>query len=249
MLAQDTIKIPEFSNQNTQKNRPDLGHEPRKISFFTRTENTHSLYGIEFKQGYHDLMSNDLGYDPFSQFDFFVGNLVYDQFYKNLTVDQMTIVNLISLHEYRFFDPQFSWAAKIVEDRIYDLDCKLCHRLNVRAFLGPTIKPTSNMAFTLMTGPFAEVTKNYQKGGRLGIGLEAIFLFQLSDNFKLGLWDEFRADAIHSFRRDYYNSASIKLSYFPNINNEWRLESTKVSKFRSLKDKTWLNQLNYGIYF
>jgi hypothetical protein len=105
-----------------ENNRPDFGHQPQKLSFFTRTEENHSLFGVEFKEGYHDLMSRDLGYDPFSQFDFFTGTLVYDKKLNRASYDQFTIVNLISLHTYTFYDPQFSWAAKVTSDRIYDLN-------------------------------------------------------------------------------------------------------------------------------
>lgn len=246
VLAQETNTIQEVFSQ---KNRPDLGHEPRKLSFFSRTENAQSLFGIELKQGYHDLMSNDLGYDPFSQFDFLTGSLVYNQHHQKLNYDQFTMVNLISLHPYQFYDPQFSWAFKVVEDRIYDLDCLLCHRFNARASLGPSLKPNPEMVFTLTAGPFIEAAKYYDKGLKLGIEIEASFLFQITDALKIGLWDEWRNDVIHQIRQDYYNTASVKFAYFPNINNEWRLESTIVSKYRSFKNNTWLNQLNYGIYF
>lgn len=245
-LAQDTNQTPV---QYEQKNRPDLGHEPRKFSFFTRSEDDHWLLGLEMKQGYHDLMSNDLGYDPFSQFDFLIGSLVYNQKLNRLSYDQLTLVNLVSLHTYKFFDPQFAWAAKVVADRIYDLDCQMCHRFNARAYLGPTIRPTSKMALALMSGVFGEASKHYQKGTRVGIGLEGSFLLQLTDSLKLGLFNELRADASHQLRKDYYNSASGKLTYFPELNTEWRLESSAVSKFRSFKTNRWINQLNYGFYF
>lgn len=245
-LAQDTSKEVVDYDQN---NRPDLGHEPRKFSLFMRTEEAHSLLGLEFKQGYHDLMSNDAGYDPFSQFDFFTGSLIYDKNLNRLSYDQLTLVNLISLHTYKFYDPQFSWAAKVVADRIYDLDCEMCHRLNARAYLGPTIRPTPAMAMSLMTGVFGEASKHYDLGSRIGIGFEGSALFQMGNHFKLGLFNELRFIANDKIRKDYYNRASGSVSYFPVINNEWRLESSVVSKFRSFKSNSWINQLNYGFFF
>lgn len=246
VLAQDKDNTVVLYDQN---NRPDLGHEPRKLSFFARSEDAHSLLGIEMKQGYHDLMSNDSGYDPFSQFDFFTGSIVYDKYLNRFNYDQLTLVNLVSLHTYKFYDPQLSWAAKVVSDRIYDIDCGLCHRLNARAYLGPTIRANSKMALSLMTGVFGEAAKHYQKGARVGIGFEGSLLFQLTDTIKIGLFDELRADAIHKLRKDYYNNAGSKLTYFSDLNNEWRFESSVVSKFRSFKTNKWINQLNYGFFF
>lgn len=246
LQVQDISKEPEVYDQN---NRPDKGHDPQKFSFFTRTEGTHALFGIELKEGYHDLMSNDLGYDPFSQFDFFTGSLVYDKHLNRVHYDQLTFVNLMSLHTYKFYDPQFSWAAKVVADRLYDLDCDLCHKLNARAYLGPTIKPFHRMAMAIMGGIFGEASKHLEKGHRIGIGFEGSLLFQLTEHFKIGFFDELRFDATKKIQKDYYNNVSFKQSYFPNINTEWRFESTLVSKFRSLSTNTRIFQLNYGFFF
>lgn len=245
-LAQESTLAPVVYDQS---NRPDLAHEPRKLSVFARNEKNHALLGIELKQGYHDLMSNDAGFDAFSQFDFLTGSLIFDINLNRLTYDQLTLVNLISLHTYTFFDPQFSWAASVMADRIYDVDCNLCHRINARAYLGPTIRSNSKMALSVMSGIFGEASKHYEKGARVGLGLELSLLFQIGESVKLGLFNDFRADAAHKMRDDYYNRATGKVSYFPSINNEWRVESTAVSKFRSFKSNAWINQLNYGHFF
>lgn len=245
-LAQDTNNEKVLYDQS---NSPDLGHEPQKISFFLRSEESHSLVGLEWKQGYHDLMSNDFGYDAFSQFDFLTGSLVYDKKLNRINYDQLTLVNLISLHTYKFFDPQFSWAAKIVADRIYDLKCDLCHRLNARGYVGPTIRPTPNMALSLMGGLFGEATKHYKHGFRVGVGFEGSAYFQITELLKLGFFDELRYDASHKMRRDYYNHAGAKISYFQSLNNEWRIESSVVSKFGSFKSESNIFQLNYGLYY
>ncbi|MGZ3789236.1 MAG: Lnb N-terminal periplasmic domain-containing protein [Bacteriovorax sp.] len=232
-----------------QNNRPDFGHEPQKLSFFLRSEESHSLVGVEFKQGYHDLMSNDLGFDPFSQFDFLTGTLVYDKSLNRVSYDQLTLVNLISLHTYTFYDPQFSWAAKITSDRIYDLHCDLCHKIDARAYLGPTFKPRPSMALSFMAGVFGEASKHLEEGYRAGLGFEGSFLYQLSSMIKIGFFDELRFDATKKIKKDYYNQIGFKESYFSGKNNEWRFESSMVSKFRRLSKETWINQLNYGFYF
>jgi hypothetical protein len=227
-----------------QNNRPDLGHEPQKASVFFRTEKSHALIGVEFKEGYHDLMSRDEGYDPFSQFDFLTGSFVYDKKLNRVSYDQLTLVNLISLHPYTFYDPQFSWAAKVVSDRLYDLDCDLCHKFNARAYLGPTLKPESSVALSLMSGVFGELSEHLDKGYRAGLGVEGSALYQLSRQFKLGLFDEWRLDLSKGFsRNNYYNQLGFKESYYSGKNTEWRFESIIVTKHK------WVNQLNYGIYF
>ncbi len=232
-----------------QSNRPDLGHEPQKLSLFTRTEESHTLFGLEFKEGYHDLMSRDEGYDPFSQFDFLTGTLVYDKSLDRVSYDQLTGVNLTSLHTYTFYDPQFSWTAKIAADRIYDLNCDLCHKINGRAYLGPTLRPNQALAISFMTGVFGELSPHFEKGYRAGIGFEASLLYQLSSAIKIGFFNELRFDATKKIKKDYYNQLGFKQSYFSGKNTEWRFESSVISRFKSFKKETWLNQLGFGFYF
>ncbi len=245
--------LPQAQEEKTevydQNNRPDKGHEPQKLSFFTRTENNHSLIGVELKEGYHDLMSRDDGYDPFSQFDFFTGSLVYDKKLNRVSYDKLTLVDLISLHTYKFFDPQFSWAAKVTADRIYDVPCDLCHKVNARAYLGPTIRPNSQMAASLMTGVFGEASDHFQKGYRAGLGFEASFLYQPGPSTKIGLFDELRFDAKRKIRDDYTNTLTGKFSVFTGVNSEWRVESALISRFGSFTKETWVNQLGFGFYF
>lgn len=245
-LAQDTNTAVETYEQT---NRPDKGHEPRKFSFYLKTEDSHSLIGVELKQGYHDLMSKDFGYDPFSQFDFFTGSVAFDLTQKKILYDQLTFVNLTSLHTYKFYDPQFSWTAKLAADRIYDLDCELCHKLNARAYLGPAFRPNEKMVMSLMGGVFGEASKHLEKGFRVGIGFEASLLFQIKEQFKLGFFDDIRFAANQKILKDYYNNAGSKFSYFPSLNSEWRVESFLVSRYRSFDTNTWVNQINYGIFF
>ena len=233
-----------------EKNRPDHGHEPQKLSPFFRSENSHSLIGFELKEGYHDLMSNDAGFDPFSQFDFFTGTLVYDKKLNRLNYDQATIVNLTSLHPYKFYDPQFSWTAKLESNRLYDLHCDFCHKMDAHAYLGPSIRPTSSSALSMMTGVFGELSSHLSKGYRAGFGFEGSYLWEITNSIKFGLFDELRFDMTKKWNRDYYNRVTLKNTYFQSLNTEWRVESSVVSKFGTFSTReTWINQLNYGFFF
>ncbi len=234
---------------SAQHNLPDKSHQPQKFSAFLRSENTHSMVGIEFKEGYHDLMSNDEGYDPFSQFDFFTGSLIYDKTLNRISFDQLTFVNLTSLHPYRFYDPQFSWTVKIVDERIYDLNCDLCHKFSAKAYMGPTFSPNEKLAAALMIGPFGEASTHLEKGFRVGVGIQGSLMIQANPKLKLGLINEVKVDATKKFKKDYYNQLSFKQSYFTTTNTEWRFESALVSKFRAFTTNTRLFQFNYGFFF
>jgi hypothetical protein len=236
-------------SEYNQNNRPEKAHAPEKWSLFTRVENKKFLSGFEIKQGYHDLMSNDQGYDAFSQFDFLYGSLIYDYKNKKISYDQLALVNLVSLHEYRFYDPQLSWKASVIADRIYDLDCQLCHKLNLTAYGGFTSKFSSNSVFNMLAGVFGEASSHLKNGFRLGTAGEISFYTQVGNHYKLGLYDEIRFDATKNISQDYYNQFGIRHAYFNDNIVDFRLETKVLSKFGSFKKNTVIHQVTYGQYF
>ena len=225
-----------------ESNRPDEGHEPQKFSFFTKLEDDRFQMGFELKQGYHDLMSNDRGFDPFSQFDFLTGSALYDFKLKKFDYEQLTLVDLISFHEYRTFDPQLSWRTKVSSDRLYADGCKLCHKLNAQAYGGPTFKMNERGVLAAMLGVYGEASKHLPQGHRLGPAAELSYYQQFGNSYKLGLIDELRLDATRKIRKDSVNTLSVRHSFFLGNEGDVRLDS----KF--LKDFS-VHQVSYGFYF
>lgn len=231
-----------------QSNMPERSHNPQKISAFVRAENHNIVTGLEFKQGYHDLMANDQGFDPFSQFDFLYGSLLYDTEKKKVDYDELVIVDLISLHEYRFYDPQLSWRAKVSSERIYDLDCSLCHKINANAYGGVTFRGNGTVA-SFMAGVFGEASSNLEKGFRAGPAAEISFYAQLGSSYKIGLVNETRFDATKKMADDFYNKLSLRHSFFWDNKQDIRIESSAISKFKSFSKQTMIHEVSYGHYF
>lgn len=240
-------EAPTFSYD--QSNRPEYAQAPQKFSFFSRTENHHVLAGIEIKQAFHDLMARDKGFDPFSQFDFGVGSLLYDFKDKKISYDSLTVVSLTSLHEYLYFDPQLSWRAKVGSERAFELSCSFCHKWSVEALGGVSTKPTSSSIFSLMAGVFGEVSSHIQKGFRAGLVSEASFYVQMGNSYKLGLVDSLYFDGTKRIKKDYYNKIGLRHSAFFNEKEDYRLESSVVSKVGGFKKNTVIHQVSYGHYF
>lgn len=231
-----------------QSNMPEYSHNPQKFSLFTRVENHNTLAGFEIKQGYHDLMSNDRGFDAFSQFDFLNGSFVYDFKNKKIAYDKITVVDLISLHEYKFYDPQMSWRAKVTNERIFDLDCKLCHKINGNAYGGLSFRSPKTV-FSIMAGVFGEVSSHLKKGFRAGPGSEISFYAQVGEMYKIGLYNEIRFDATKKIADDFYNQFGLRHSFFTDNKRDYRFESSVVSQFGSFKKNTVIHQVTYGQFF
>jgi hypothetical protein len=139
--------------------------------------------------------------------------------------------------------------VKIVDERIYDLNCDLCHKFSAKAYMGPTFSPNEKLAAAFMIGPFGEASTHLEKGYRVGLGIQGSLMIQANPKLKLGLINELKVDATKKFKKDYYNQLSFKQSYFTTTNTEWRFESALVSKFRAFTTNTRLFQLNYGFFF
>ena len=231
-----------------QNNMPEYSHNPQKFSFFTRLENHNTIAGFEIKQGYHDLMSNDRGFDTFSQFDLLTASFVYDFKNKKFDYDKIALVDLISLHEYTFYDPQMSWRAKVTNERIYDLECTLCHKFNGNAYGGLSFRSPRSV-FSIMLGVFGEVSSNLVKGFRAGPGSEISFYSQVGEIYKIGLINELRFDATKKFSDDFYNQLSLRHSFFTDNTRDYRFESSVVSKFGSFTKNTIIHQVTYGQFF
>ena len=239
----------ELNEAYDESNRPENAHDPQKFSMFSRLEKSSLQTGFEIKQGYHDLMSRDLGYDSFSQFDFLSAAFLYDFKRKKVAIDELMFVNLASLHEYKYYDPQLSWRAKVNYERVYDLDCDACRKVNLSALGGITLKPQKTSVFNLMLGIFGESSKKFTKGFRLGPQSEISYFQLFSDKFKLGFIEEIKFDSAKKISEDYYHQTSLRTSYFLTTNSDLRIDLKKVSQFGSFKYDTTLFEIKYGLFY
>lgn len=205
------------NEQYADSNRPELGHNPRKISLL----GTNHKVGLELKQGHHDLMSNDLGFDPFSQFDFLGITLLYEKDRNKVLYDQFTFVDLVSLHPYRFYDPQFSWQGTVAGDN--------SNAIYAKGLMGVSLNPYEQSIFSLLAGLEGDLDSQYKHTYKIRPMGKVIFLTNLGTHAKLGVFDEFQFSK---------NVLSINFSYFLTQNTELRV----LAKKRVI-------QFNYGYFF
>lgn len=231
-----------------KSNMPELGHDPQKFVLFTKFENHNPQIGLEIRQGYHDLMSNDQGFDRFSQFQFLNANVLYDLEEKKLTYDKIIIADLISLHDYRYYDPQLAWKVNVGADRIYDLDCNFCHKLQGQMLGGVSHRLNEYNVLTLLGGAYYELSSHLEKGYRVGPVVEFSYYVQLGNHYKLGFYDEVKWD-IKNIKDDFYNQMGLRHALFLDNKRDFRFESAVISKFGSFSKNYINHQVSYGIYF
>jgi hypothetical protein len=252
LIKRSTLpKAVETLESYDQSNRPENSHDPQKFSFFTQLIDERLQTGFEFKQGYHDLLSRDVGFDSFSQFDFLGFSALYDYKKKTLSLNELMIVNLISLHEYRFYDPQLSWRAKVSYERFYDLpQCSFCKKANVLVLGGYTFKFFNNKSvLNLLAGAFGEASSDMVKGYRAGPASEISFYAQLGESFKTGLFNEIRFDATKKIKSHFTNQLGFRQAWFFSEQNDLRYETTITSKHGSFSQNNILHKVSYGHFF
>lgn len=233
----------------SELNRPEYGHRPQKVSLSYRNEFKNDLLVFELKQGYHDLMGNDLGFDRFSSFEILSFSLFYNLSDKKFNYDKVTIASLTSLHDFRFYDSQLAWKVGGGIDRIYDLACENCHKINGAIYGGLSHRPMDNQVISLMAGVFGEESSKFKKGYRIGPTLEFSYYLHPLNNLKLGLVNEIRWDATKDIKEDFYQTQSFKASFFTSKNSDLRYEMNIVSKFGLFKQSTLNHEIKYGLYF
>lgn len=242
-------KIEKKELEIEELNRPEFGHKPQKMSFSYRNEFDNDLFVFELKQGYHDLMGNDQGFDRFSNFEILNASIFYNFTKEKFNYDKVTFANLTSLHDFRFYDSQLAWKVNVELNRIYDLDCFNCHKANAAIYGGVSHRPTENQVISLLAGAFGEESSNFKKGYRIGPTLELSYYVHPFEKFKLGLVNEIRWDATKDIKRDFYQTQSLKTSYFTSQNSDLRYEMNIISLFGSFKQSTLNHEIKYGIYF
>lgn len=111
-----------------KSNQPELGHGSFRFglaggqssSAANRSEN----FGeFNFRFAYHDLLANDLGYEPFSELGFPSFNFRYTES-KKLHLESAQLVSVVSLFPLSLMEQRLSWKFELAYHRPKDLDRK-----------------------------------------------------------------------------------------------------------------------------
>jgi hypothetical protein len=229
-------------------NRPDEGHDSMAIKSYYRYFSGSEI-GIEFKNGYHNLMGKDLGFDPFSQFDFFTLSAVYLTKEKKIILDEANIVHLTSIHPFSFYDPQISWNAQFSINRKWDESCKTCHYALGKMDGGPSLVFSPLQVINIFGGFFVELDQHTRRGFRAGLTTEASYLVSFADKMKIGIFTEVRFDLKDQIKNGYQHLNGLKYSYFINRNQEINIDLANKSIIGKWSDYSNLGKLGYEIHF
>ncbi len=186
--------VTEQAGSESRITRPDLGHDSysiqpslgfrshRNVDQDQREERTY--LGFKLKSAYHDLLSSDKGYSQFSEIDFPWIEVSLDSKNK-FRVDQIGGLQSISLSPVSHFKTPISFKTKITIDH-YDYFNRDFYYLNGELGFGLTTHlgfPDQRLYLLAVTN--IEAAREFEKGYRLLPGLEAGYLMDFSNRYKV----------------------------------------------------------------
>lgn len=158
----------------TPKVSPEQGHATGMVQAGIGYENKNDYLLFRLRPAYHDVLDNDGGYVPGAQIDFLNIALRYKADDAKLKLNELTLVDIISLSpKTRFFQPT-SWRVRAAWQ----------HRIL------PNMQSSNELAFRLGGGGGGAVrpTKNILAYGLLNMAVDAHS--KLSDEYTLGFGAE-----------------------------------------------------------
>jgi len=114
-----------------QLTKPELGHDPYMAQISTGylhpELNSHG-YGavgrLRLRSSYHDLLSRDIGFAPFTEIEF--PSVELQWFHDNIRLYHLGLLNITSLFPLTDFGHQFSWRFRAGLNTVKGWECQEC---------------------------------------------------------------------------------------------------------------------------
>ena len=206
----------ETSGTIAEGSRPDLGHESTALGFSSGHQEAHPfVLGLNFKAGLHDLLNQDVGYEPFSEISFAQVKVDYLSDVQKLNIDVARLMAISSFYPLDTMDLKPSWSTDVKYDRIKDLNCDYCHRLfgDFGVGLGTHFFSKNTMLYGLAFGD-VEASGQFSRTFRVGPAFETgMILNPGNSHYKLQGKARINFDLVRNDASSYYTEYEINQSY------------------------------------
>lgn len=230
---------------------PDLSHEPQKLTFSTIRRRKDNLINIEFKNGYHDLLARNTGIGETMEFEIFNFSFDYNLTQSKFDIAEADLIKIKSLHNYTFYDKQFSWLIDFGLERTEMNKCVDCHSFNFSGGGGLTHDLTTNSQLSYMLGISTEFASSYNKTYRIGpwFGILSVYNYKGQNKLKMAYEFYLKSNVRNKIKNEFHHENHFKISW--NFNEQWdiRLINRFVSKYGSWKNNFYQHSLSLGHFF
>ncbi len=229
------------------KNRPELGHYPQRVGLATGLTNDQEYLELEYRSGFHDLMANDLGFDPFSEFQFLKGSITYLLDEKKLKANDFSLVEIVSLDPWSMISNSLSWkVGGRIETMKESLACRFCHRTRVYGKLGLSFGDR-HWILGIFGGGAADYSTHFKNDFEVSLNGE-VFIGRSTSwaKFMLGVDSYFLGE---KNSRDSYHELFARMNFFLSRNHELRVQASQYFENIKLNRSADSISAQWGFYF
>ena len=220
LLARSRLSVPATpAGYRPYSGPPDQGHRImragvgigwREDEFFTETN---------FRLAYHGLLDPEYGYTPEAQIEALSIALRHYHRRHHTRIDRFTLLNITSLSPVDSLFWQPSWKLDLGFDTVRQKDCRYCFVGRTNGAIG--LAAESRWLTGEVYFGFAEIVSEYGKGFdhgyRIGAGLSAGALVDITDRWKMGATTTYLGFAAGDKKPEWRVSAQQRFALSRNL--------------------------------
>jgi hypothetical protein len=197
LKARSELKVPDQTPQiPVPEVRPDQGHKSARVGFgFGYETSLGSFVQFKLRPAYHDLIDPEGGYTRGAQIDFLDVNLRYYSDRKKLSLQQLNLIDVVSMPPRNRILKPYSWqaGARLVRKRFGKEDKALVGELNTGIGLAYELFE-KGLGYAMAKGS-VQLSDRFSDNVAAGIGPQFGILGDISKQWRAHLF----ADAQHIF--------------------------------------------------
>ncbi|MDZ4725188.1 MAG: hypothetical protein SH817_03480 [Leptospira sp.] len=230
-----------FTTATLAQSQDTNPHPPQRLSTGIGYSSLGSFVEFQYRLNSHDLLNQDKGYIPFSEYGKLNTSIRYYSEKNYLEINKLSILKMLSLSNYRSLTETKSYGFDLGLEsvNVYEKDNKFSFNereqkritpLNNEVLAGYSFQNNSNQThsnynFSILTGIKSQVHPAFNDFFRFGPQIALNFIYDLG-KFKINFLSSFQYYNISNNQNDHLNS--LKLRYSLSFNQEIRFE---ISKF------------------
>ncbi len=229
---------------------PDKAHKPFRAGLLAGVADSKANFEFHYKVALHDLLNYEVGYAPYSRFDFMNIRVRYQPEDKQVFLKDVDFLRMESFFSLSEFEKEISWRVAVSLSTPEDLNCFPCRESVIEGALGGAIQPINkNSLFYVLVPLYIGGAEHFAKGYRWGPGLELGGFFKVAEVYRIQALVRLQSDLLQEERSKTFAIFEMNQSYFINPHWDFRLLSKSTVATDSLGRRASEAGLQLNHYF
>lgn len=229
---------------------PDKAHKPFRAGLLAGVADSKANFEFHYKVALHDLLNYEVGYAPYSRFDFMNIRVRYQPEEKRVFLKDVDFLRMESFFPLSEFEKEISWRVAISLLTPEDLKCFPCREAVIEGALGGAIQPMNkNSLFYVLIPLYVGGSEHFAKGYRWGPGFELGGFFKVAEVYRLQALARLQTDLLQEERSKTFGIFEINQSFFISPHWDMRLLTKSSVATDSLRRNSSEVGLQLNHYF